>query len=92
MPHDHLFYSDGRFTSVDQNGNFVDDGHYILPNDHTIVLFGPSYGLTAHFRFSDDLNAVTFDLVVPKNLDECSESCRGAYEWAVSVFFSGPLS
>jgi hypothetical protein len=74
---------------VDNKGNFVDDGHYIFPNDHTIVLFGPKNGLTAHFRFSDDLNTVKFDLVLPKNLDECSESCRQDYAYGVSVFFSG---
>src|SRR5215216_5640371 len=88
LAHDHIFYRDGRFTSVDQNGNFVDDGHYILPNDHTIVLFGPKNGLTAHFRFSDDLNTVKFDLVLPKNLDKCSESCRQDYAYGISVFFS----
>jgi hypothetical protein len=27
--------------------------------------------------------------VLPANLDECSERCREAYAWAVSVFFSG---
>jgi hypothetical protein len=89
LAHDHIFYRDGRFASVDNKGNFVDDGHYIFPNDHTIVLFGPKNGLTAHFRFSDDLNTVKFDLVLPKNLDECSESCRQDYAYGVSVFFSG---
>ena len=89
MQHDHIFYKDGRFASVDQDGNFVDEGHYKLPNDHTIVLFGPSNGLRAHFRFSDHLNTVTFDLVLPKNLDECSEHCREDYAYAVTVFYSG---
>jgi hypothetical protein len=87
LAHDHVFYRDGLFRSVDNNGNFVDDGHYRLPNDHTIVF--PGSGITAHFRFSDHLNTVTFNLVLPKNLDECSESCRGDYAWAVSVFYSG---
>jgi hypothetical protein len=87
MQHDHIFYRDGLFRSVDQDGNFVDDGHYKLPNDHTIVF--PGNGVRAHFRFSEHLNTVTFDLVLPKNLDECSESCRGDYAWAVSVFYSG---
>src|SRR5918994_148990 len=94
LAHDHIFYRDGLFRSVDNNGTFVDAGHYRLPNDHTIVFphsptkvpFPP---VTAHFRFSDHLNTVTFDLVLPKNLDECSERCREAYGWAVSVFFSG---
>ena len=93
LAHDHIFYRDGRFASVDNNGRFVDGGRYKLPNDHTIVFphspketYPP---VKAHFRFSDRLNTVTFDLVLPKNLDECSERCREAYQWAVSVFFSG---
>lgn len=93
LAHDHIFYRDTRFTSVDNNGNFVDDGHYRLPNDHTIVFAGSGSKtfppVTAHFRFSDHLNTVTFDLVLPKNLDECSEACRETYGWAVSVFYSG---
>ena len=91
--HDHIFYRDGRFTSLNGKGEYVDNDHYILPNDHTIVFpnsrnesFPP---VTAHFRFSDQMNTVTFDLVLPKNLDECSERCQGAYEWAISVFYSG---
>ena len=94
LAHDHLFYKDGLFRSVDNNGNFVDEGHYRLPNDHTIVFPHsptkvPYPPVRAHFRFSDHLNTVTFDLVLPKNLDECSERCREAYGWAVSVFYSG---
>src|SRR5215204_30799 len=91
--HDHIFYRDGRFTSLNGKGDFVDNDHYILPNDHTIVFPGSGSetfpSVTAHFRFSDHLNTVTFDLVVPKNLDDCSERCQGAYEWAISVFYSG---
>jgi hypothetical protein len=92
LVHDHVFYRDGRFTSVNEKGAFVDDDRYILPNDHTIVFprdnaaFPP---VTAHFRFSDHLNTVTFELVLPEKLDECSEACRETYGWAVSVFFSG---
>ena len=93
LQHDHIFYRDGRFTSLNGKGDFVDNDHYILPNDHTIVFPGSGSEtfppVTAHFRFSDHLNTVTFDLVVPKNLDECSERCQGAYEWAISVFYSG---
>ncbi|MDQ3862855.1 MAG: hypothetical protein M3317_05035, partial [Actinomycetota bacterium] len=96
LAHDHIFYKDAldpfAFRSVDNNGNFVDEGRYRLPNDHTIVF--PTHAesippVTAHFRFSDHLNTVTFDLVVPKNLDECSERCRETYAWAVYVFYSG---
>jgi hypothetical protein len=88
LTHDHLFYEDGLFRSVDNKGKFVDDGHYRLSNDHTIVFPG-SPPVAAHFRFSDHLNTVTFDLALPKNLDQCSEACRVDYAWAVSVFYSG---
>jgi hypothetical protein len=92
--HDHIFYRDGLFRSVDNHPDyFVDEDHYILPNDHTIVFPGSGSKtfppVKAHFRFSDHLNTVTFDLVVPKNLDECSDRCQETYEWAVSVFYSG---
>src|SRR5918993_9557 len=91
--HDHIFYRDGRFTSLNGKGEYVDNGHYILPNDHTIVFPGSGSKtfppVKAHFRFSDHLNTVKFDLVLPKNLDECSERCKGTYEWAISVFYSG---
>src|SRR5215218_5513619 len=91
--HDHIFYRDGRFTSLNGKGEYVDNGHYILPNDHTIVFPGSGSKtfppVKAHFRFSDHLNTVTFDLVLPKNLDECSKHCQGTYAWAISVFFSG---
>ena len=92
LAHDHIFYRDGRFASVNQNGEFVDEGRYRLPNDRTIVFpngDAPYPPVRAHFRFSDHLNTVTFDLVLPDNLDECSERCREAYAWAVSVFFEG---
>src|SRR5215213_1919224 len=59
LAHDHVFYANGLFRSVDNTGRFVDYNHYKLPNDHTIVFpnsrkesFPP---VTAHFRFSDDL-------------------------------------
>src|SRR5215212_4134173 len=58
LAHDHIFYRDGLFRSVDQNGDFVDKDHYILPNDHTIVFPGEPIEapVTAHFLFSDHLN------------------------------------
>ena len=93
QPHDHVFYKDGPFASLNQDGEFVDEDRYSLPNDHTIVFPGSGSKtfppVTAHFRFSDHQNTVTFDLVLPKNLDECSKHCKGVYEWAVSVFYSG---
>ena len=91
--HDHVFYKDGRFASLNENGEEVDHGHYKLPDDRTIVFpehwgkKGPS--ITAHFRFSNDRDTVTFDFVLPEDMDECSQLCRQAYAWAVSVFYPG---
>ena len=91
--HDHVFYKDGRFASLNENGDEVDHGHYELPDERTIVFpehwgkKGPS--ITAHFRFSNDRDTVTFDLVLPEDMDECSQLCRQAYAWAVSVFYPG---
>src|SRR5215207_1700926 len=94
VQHDHVFYKDGRFASVNDVGEFVDAGHYKLPNDHTIVFphsgSEPYPPVTAHFRFSNHLNTVTFDLVVP-DMDECSAQCRESYAWAVSVFYEGQV-
>ena len=93
QPHDHVFYKDGRFASLNQDGEFVDEGRYILPNDHTIRFPGSGSKtfppVTADFRFSDHLNTVTFDLALPKNVDECSAHCKGVYKWAISVFYPG---
>ena len=90
LPHDHIFYKDGRFASVNQNGDFVDHEHYKLPDDRTLVLKGdlePS--VTAHFRFSNDRDTVTFDLVLP-DMDKCPyTTCREVYGWAVAVTYPG---
>jgi hypothetical protein len=74
-PHDHVFYRDGRFASVDQDGEFVDDGHYKFANDRTIKFQDPPNNLV-HFRFSDDRNTVTFDVVQPN-------------QYRVAVFYPG---
>ena len=90
LPHDHIFYKDGRFASVNQNGDFVDHAHYKLPDDRTLVLKGdlePS--VTAHFRFSNDRDTVTFDLVLP-DMDKCPyTTCTDVYGWAVAVTYPG---
>src|SRR5215210_8945847 len=90
LPHDHVFYKDGRFASLNQDGEFVDHEHYKLPDDRTLVLKGdlePS--VTAHFRFSNDRDTVTFDLVLP-DMDKCPyTTCTDVYSWAVAVTLPG---
>ena len=87
--HDHVFYKDGRFASLNENGEFVDEGHYKLADERTLVFpehwgkKGPS--ITAHFRFSIDNEAVRFDLVLLDKLDKCSHLCREAYAWGLLV-------
>jgi hypothetical protein len=92
VAHDNVFYKDGQFAAVDENGEFADEGHYKLSNDHTIVFPPPSDpsdpwsqgpAVTSHFRFRNDHNTVKFDVVLPDKLDECSPLCRNVYWWGV---------
>ena len=87
LPHDHVFYKDGRFASLNQNGEFVDDGHYRFVDDRTIK-FGDPPGNLVHFRFSDDRNTVTFDLEIP-DMDNCSQLCRDNTGYRLAVFYPG---
>jgi len=87
LPHDHVFYKDGRFASLNQNGEFVDDGHYRFVDDRTIK-FGDPPGNLVHFRFSDDSNTVTFDLEIP-DMDNCSQLCRDNTGYRLAVFYPG---
>jgi hypothetical protein len=90
LPHDHVFYEDGRFASLDDQGEFVDDGTYKLTDDRTVVLGDdpPAGGPTAHFRFSNNFDTVTFDVVIP-DMDTCSERCRESTAYGIAVFYPG---
>jgi hypothetical protein len=87
LPHDHVFYKDGRFASVDDQGQFVDHGRYKFVDDRTIVFDDPP-GNLVRFRFSDDRNTVTFDVTIP-DMDECSQRCRTATAYRLAVFYPG---
>jgi len=87
LPHDHVFYKDGRFASLNQDGEFVDDGHYKFVDDRTID-FGDPPGNLVHFRFSDDGDTVTFDLEIP-DMDNCSQHCREETNYRLNVFYPG---
>ncbi len=90
LPHDHVFYEDGRFASVDDRGEFVDEGTYKLTDDRTVVLGDdpPEDGTAAHFRFSNNFDTVTFDVVIP-DMDTCSKDCRTETAYGIAVFYSG---
>ena len=87
LPHDHVFYKDGRFASVDDQGQFVDEGTYKFVDDRTIE-FGKPPGNLVHFSFSDDRNTVTFDVVLP-DMGECSQRCRMDTAYRLAVFYPG---
>jgi hypothetical protein len=87
LPHDHVFYSDGRFASVDDQGEFVDDGSYEFVDERTIEFADPP-GNMVHFRFSDDLDTATFDVRIP-DMDKCSKSCRTETAYRLAVFYPG---
>ena len=87
LKHDHVFYEDGRFASLNQNGEFVDDGHYKFVDERTIK-FGNPPGNLVHFRFSDDRNTVRFDLQIP-DMDNCSQHCREETTYRIAVFYPG---
>lgn len=87
LPHDHVFYEDGRFASVDDQGEFVDEGSYEFVDERTIEFDDPP-GNKVRFRFSDDFDTVTFDLTIP-DMDECSEDCRFATAYRLAVFYPG---
>jgi hypothetical protein len=85
LQHDHVFYKDGRFASVDDRGQFVDHGHYKFVDDRTID-FGDPPGDLIHFRFSNDGDTVTFDLEIP-DTDNCTQHCREEIAYRLAVFY-----
>jgi hypothetical protein len=79
LPHDHVFYKDGRFASVDDEGEFVDD---------RTIEFGDPPGNMVHFRISDDHDTVTFYLEIP-DMDKCSQHRRDNTAYQIAVFYPG---
>jgi hypothetical protein len=87
LPHDHVFYEDGRFASVADQGEFVDDGSYEFVDERTIEFADPP-GNLVHFRFGDDFDTVTFDVTIP-DMDKCSKDCRMETAYRLAVFYPG---
>jgi hypothetical protein len=87
LPHDHVFYENGTFASVDDQGEFVDDGTYEFVDERTIEFADPP-GNLVRFRFGDDFDTVTFDVTIP-DMDECSKDCRMETAYRLAVFYPG---
>ncbi len=80
-------FSTKTADSVDDQGEFVDEGTYKFVDERTIV-FGKPPGNRVDFGFSDDRDTVTFDMTIP-DTDECSQSCRMDTAYRLAVFYPG---
>lgn len=88
--HSHFFTADGKFGSLDENGNQVDEGIYEVVAPGTLVMpyefeEGPPILVTFHFRIHG--NTIIFNPVIPS---DCSTGrCREAAAWSVTVALAG---
>jgi hypothetical protein len=93
VPHSHFFTDRGRFGSLDQYGNQVDDGTYIIASAGVLTFpsaasdFG--YDGTILVGYAVQGNQLTFDVRVPERCVS-DPTCTQAYGWALSAFFAGP--
>ncbi len=76
--HSHFFTADGEFGSRDANGQQVDDGHYEVVDDGTMVITS----VTFHYTINND--TIAFDPVIP----DCAPTCFEA-QWSVAVAYPG---
>jgi hypothetical protein len=77
--HSHFFTGDGRFGSLDAQGQQVDDDRYQLVDDDTIVIGK----VTFHYRITGD-DTLWLTPVIPK----CAPNCFEA-GWSVAVAYPG---
>jgi hypothetical protein len=80
--HSHFFTEDGRFGSLDWNGEQVDDGTFELVGDDTFVVSKEFPDVTFHYAIDGD--SIRFEPVIP----DCSPHCFEA-AWSVSVAYPG---
>lgn len=80
--HSHFFTEDGRFGSLDWNGDTVDDGTYELVDGDRFVVSKEFPDVT--FSFSIDGDTIRFEPEIPT----CSPDCFEAL-WSVMVAYPG---
>jgi hypothetical protein len=80
--HSHFFTEDGRFGSLDWNGEPVDDGTYEVLDEDTFVVSKEFPDVTFDYTIEGD--TISFEPVIP----ECSPDCFEA-AWSVSVAYPG---
>jgi len=87
--HSHFFTESGQFGSRDEHGQQVDDGTYEAVDADTLAFPGAGFGydrdIIVDYEITGDV--VTFDVVLP---EQCEDTCKEAYAWALSAFASGP--
>jgi Tol biopolymer transport system component len=91
LEHSHFFTADGAFGSLDEHGEEVDHGDYVVVDDDTLGF--PSHA--SEFAYAGELvvdyaidgDVVTFAVALP---EPCVDMCEDAYAWALSAFASGP--
>jgi hypothetical protein len=86
VSHSHFFDQYGRFGSVDQNNNQVDNGKYTIVNDHTMRIGTSAF----HYHVSGD--TLTLEPVITKADRREALSKPGKFTdatWMVAVAFPG---
>jgi hypothetical protein len=80
--HSHFFTEDGRFGSLDWNGDAVDEGTYEVIDEDTFVVSKEFPDVT--FDYTVEGDTITFEPIIP----DCSPDCFEA-AWSVSVAYPG---
>jgi hypothetical protein len=80
--HSHFFTDDGRFGSLDWNGEPVDDGTYEVLDENTFVVSKEFPDVTFHFVIDGD--TIRFEPEIPECAPDCFEAA-----WSVSVAYPG---
>jgi hypothetical protein len=80
--HSHFFTEDGRFGSLDWNGESVDDGTYEVPEDGTLVVSKEFPDVTFHYAIDGD--TIMFEPEIPACSPDCFEAA-----WSVMVALPG---
>jgi hypothetical protein len=80
--HSHFFTDDGRFGSLDWNGEPVDDGTYEVVDGNTFVISKEFPDVTFDYAIDDD--TITFEPEIPGCSPDCFEAA-----WSVSVAYPG---
>jgi len=86
--HSHFFTAEGKFGSLDAQGDIADGGDYAVVDEDTVSFpshsteFGYDGDIIVHYIVSGD--SADFQVQIPS---ECDDACLDAHAWALSAFF-----